>query len=170
METLPSFFDVNIAKKIEKEYGKPQVVIARNVIPHVEHIHSILKGIENILSEKSIVVIEFHYAKIIQEELHYDSIYHEHLFYFTLNSISNLFNKYNLFPFDMDESPISGGSLVLYFSNKKRQYSQKLKKYFEIEKKEKTNSVYKWKDFSKKCMNHAKELKKIIDNYKKIKK
>jgi len=170
IETLPSFFNLNIAKEIKKNYGKPKVIIARNVIPHAEHIHSILKGVEHILLKKSIVVIEFHYAKIIQEELHYDSIYHEHLFYFTLKSISTLFKKYNLFPFDIDESPISGGSLVLYFSNKKRNYSKKLNKYFETEKKEKINSFNKWRIFSKKCIEHSNNLNKIINYYKKNKK
>ena len=70
-------------------------------------------------NDKSIVAIEFHYAKDIIKELQYDSIYHEHLFYFTINTISNLFSKYELYPFDVFTSPISGGSLVLIFSKKK---------------------------------------------------
>ena len=82
----------------------------------------------NLISDQGLVVVEFHYSKIIQKELHYDSIYHEHLFYFSIKTILNLFKKYSLFPQDIGTSPISGGSLVIYFSKKKK-YSKLLESY-----------------------------------------
>ena len=52
-----------------------------------------------LVNENGIIVVEFHYSKIIMDELHYDSICHEHLFYFSIKTISTLFKKYDLVPF-----------------------------------------------------------------------
>lgn len=127
IETIPSFFNVKCADKIKKKYGSADVIFARNVIPHVKDILSVIQGMYNLLSREGTGIIEFHYSKIIQDELHYDSIYHEHLFYFTVNTLTSLCKKYGLFAFDADKSPISGGSIVLYLakSQKKNQKNYK---------------------------------------------
>jgi SAM-dependent methyltransferase len=163
IETISEFFNKETALNLIKKEGKADVIFARNVIPHVKDIHSIIDGISTLLSETGIVAIEFHYAKIILDQLHYDSIYHEHLFYFTIKTISNIFLRYNLKAFDAFESPISGGSLVIYFSkNCNIPLSKKLEKYIDIEKKNKINAITSWKLFAKKSKKHSKNLKKVI--------
>lgn len=167
IHTLPEFFTEKTSKKIKKKYKDIDLIFARNVIPHVKNIHSVVKGISNLANDKTVVAIEFHYAKDIIEELQYDSIYHEHLFYFTIQTISNLFSKYNLHAFDVFTSPISGGSLVLIFSKKKIKKKKLLIKMINNEKKNKLNNSKKWKIFSKKVKLHAKRLKKeILTSYK----
>jgi len=128
----------------------------------VRDIKSIVKGMSELLTNKGTAIIEFHYAKIIQDELHYDSIYHEHLFYFTIETISKVFIKYGLYPYDVDKSPISGGSLVLYFSKTKNKVSSKLKKLIQNEKSNKVNEYFKWKKFAVKSIIHSKKLKSKI--------
>jgi len=167
IQTLSEFFSEETSLKIKKKFNNIDLIFARNVIPHVKNIHSVVKGISNLANDKSIVAIEFHYAKDIIKELQYDSIYHEHLFYFTIKTISNLFLKYNLYPFDVFTSPISGGSLVLIFSKKKIKKNKLLIKMINDEKKNKLNNVKIWKIFSKKVKSHAKKLKKeILNSYK----
>ena len=87
-----------------------------------------MDGINNLVSKNGVVAIEFHYAKKILDELHYDSIYHEHLFYFSIKTLTNFFQNYSLYSFDYDISPISGGSLVIYFSKEKKKISKNLLK------------------------------------------
>ncbi len=164
IKTISKFFDEKLATKIKYKYGKPEIIIARNVIPHVEEIHDVVKGISKIASKKSIVVIEFHYLKEIISGLQYDSIYHEHIFYYSIKSISNLFRKYNLFPHDIERSPISGGSLVLYFSKNKMNKTKSLNNLINIEKKSQINSVKKLLNFSRKCINHRNQLSNFINN------
>jgi 2-polyprenyl-3-methyl-5-hydroxy-6-metoxy-1,4-benzoquinol methylase len=159
IKTIPKFFNDKCAKEIVKKNSNADIVFARNVIPHVKDIHSIVKGINTLLSKNGTAVIEFHYSKIIQDELHYDSIYHEHLFYFTLKTITNLFKKYNLHAFDVDKSPISGGSLVLYFSKTKIPLSKNLNNLVKKEKLNKINQFNSWKNFANKSKNHAKQFK-----------
>lgn len=164
IKTIPGFFNLNLSKKIKKNFGIPNLIIARNVIPHVEHIHSILKGIKNLIIKDGIVAIEFHYLYEIIKGLQYDSIYHEHLYYFSLKSISNLFKRYGLFEFDYDKSPISGGSIVLYFSSKIKKKSVKLVKLEEFEKNSKLNNFQTLKAFGKKCESHRDDLSKLVNN------
>lgn len=166
IKTIPGFFDFNLSKKIKKNFGKSELIIARNVIPHVEHIHSVVKGIKNLIQKNGVVAIEFHYLHEIIKGLQYDSIYHEHIYYFSLKSISNLFKKYDLFAFDYDRSPISGGSIVIYFSPKIKNKTSKLKKLENFEKNEKLNSYKTLNLFGKKCLNHRNILSKLINKFK----
>ena len=167
INTIDSFFNLKMADKIKNKYGNPDLIIARNVIPHIENIHEVINGMSNLISDQGLVVIEFHYSKIIQKELHYDSIYHEHLFYFSIKTILKLFKKYSLFPQDIGTSPISGGSLVIYFSKKKKKYSKLLESYIIEEKKNKINSFKKWQLFAKKSKENSNNLIKIIKKIKK---
>ena len=166
IKTIPGFFDFNLSKKIKTSFGEADLIIARNVIPHVEHIHSILKGTKNLLHKNGVVAIEFHYLYEIIKGLQYDSIYHEHIYYFSLKSITNLFKKYGLFAFDYDRSPISGGSIVLYFSSKVKTKTSKLKKLENFEKNKKLNSFKTLNLFGKKCINHRENLTKLVNNLK----
>lgn len=166
IKTLPEFFDENLSNKIKQSYGSPDLIFARNVIPHVEGIISIVKGISNLIHKDGKVAIEFHYSKKILDELHYDSIYHEHLFYFSIHTLTNLFKKYKLFPFDVDISPISGGSLVIYFSKKRKTIKTKLKKLINYEKKIKINSLKTWKKFQNDSKKHSEKLLNLIKNIK----
>ena len=166
VQTRASFFNVDVATDILKENGTALSVIARNVIPHVKEVHSILAGIEKLLAPNGTGIIEFHYSASIVDELHYDSIYHEHLFYFSLKTISGLLKQYNLHVFDVEESPISGGSLVIYFSKTAKDKSEALKSRIEQEELKKLNSLETWKTFSAKCKDHAAQLTKLVTSEK----
>ena len=72
------------------------------------------------MDDDGVGIIEFHNAGLLLEQLHYDYIYHEHLFYYTLTSIEYLLKKHGLYIFDTMESPISGGSWVVYFTKEQR--------------------------------------------------
>lgn len=165
--TLAEFFDVNVAKRILSDYQRPNIVMARNVIPHVKEIHSIVEGMATLVDVEGIVVIEFHYAKTIANQLHYDSIYHEHLFYFSIKSIAALFAQYGLFPFDVFSSPISGGSLVLFFSKQKKEPTILLRNLIDLEKQSGLNEANTWKYFGEKSKQHARNLKDIVKKYSK---
>jgi 2-polyprenyl-3-methyl-5-hydroxy-6-metoxy-1,4-benzoquinol methylase len=164
--TMAEFFNLNTAQIIKGKYGNADIVFARNVIPHVKEVHSIIEGIANLLKEDGLGVIEFHYSQIILDELHYDSVYHEHLFFYSLQSMIFLLKQYGLKPFDLTQSPISGGSLVIYFSKNQRDLSPQLTDALTQEKEKKTNDLQTWQNFSAACEKHAKELYSIVKEYK----
>ena len=162
VNTISNFFSFELAKKIKKNYQNISLIFARNVIPHVKNINSVVKGISELSDKNSVVAIEFHYSKFILEELQYDSIYHEHIFYFSIKTITKLFNKHKLYPFDVFSSPISGGSIVLIFSKQKFNKTKNLKKLIKLENSLGINKITRWKKFSKDSIKHSNSFKNTI--------
>jgi len=162
IKTIPEFFNENTHLKIKKHHFIPNIIICRNVIPHVENIKNIIKGIYNLISDDGTIYIEFHYAENLSKNLHYDYIYHEHIFYYSFKSINYLLKKFNLFAYDYFESPISGGSIVLKIKKEKIKISTKLKKLINYEKKIGINTSKYWSNFKSKCIRHKTKLVSII--------
>ena len=165
IKTIPLFFNKKTSTLIKKNYFSPDIVICRNVVPHVENIHSVIGGISNVLATDGKAYIEFHYAENLNKNLHYDYIYHEHIFYFTLMSMKNLLEQHGLYAVDYFKSPISGGSLVVVASKKKDMISKNLKKLIEYEKNNKINSEIYWKNFKQKCLKHKILLRRTLRNF-----
>ena len=162
--TQNDFFTIDLAKTLLKENGHSDIIFARNVIPHVKEIHSVISGMNFLLNENGVGIIEFHNAELVLKELHYDYIYHEHLFYYTLKTISGLINRHGFFVYDLMHSPISGGSWVIYFSKSKKVKSEKLLEAEKYELDNKTNSYNRWESFSDKVIQHANNLRELIIN------
>jgi predicted TPR repeat methyltransferase len=120
------FFDTSFTKKFLESNPKVDVVVARNVLSHVPDLHEVFMGISNITTEKAELVIEFHESSIILREVHYDSIYHEHTYYHNIKSMTDLLTTHGFFPYHLEESPISGGSFVLFASKLKKEKSKNL--------------------------------------------
>lgn len=161
--TKCGFFGQPLAEEILDEYGYPGVIIVRNVLPHVANLHDFLRGIQLCLNNDGLLVIEVHYAKVILEELHYDSVYHEHVCYFSLKSVERLLNEIGFFIYDIIESPISGGSVVLYIKKKILKESHSLQVYRDNEKKYSTNELSSWLRFSNKAFSHKQQLLNLLN-------
>lgn len=158
------FFGAEPAKKILEEYGSAQIIFARNVLPHVANTRDFVENLSICLAEEGTLAIEVHYAKKILEELHYDSIYHEHLCYFTFKSLERLLNDFDLYVFDILESPISGGSLIIYARKHKVIETAVVKAYRNQERKDKINNFESWKNFADRAFSHRKKLLDILHN------
>lgn len=157
------FFGEELAKDVVAGRGNPRAVFARNVLPHVAGTNDFVEGLRVAAGTDGMVVIEFHYAKTILEELHYDSIYHEHLCYFTLKSLTHLLNAHGLHPFDIEESPISGGSLVLFSRPAPSAKSAKLLAFEAAEEKSGANGLAAWQHFAKVSFEHRGALLALLE-------
>ena len=160
--TMPEFFGLEIGKRVTQLHGHADVVIARNVLPHVPDPNDVVAGIAHCLKSEGIGAIEFHWVDKILSELHYDSIYHEHFFYHSLRSIDQLLKRHQLVLFDVTESPISGGSLVAYFSKTFHQASPELIEKLALEEKRGLASLDTWREFAIRSLKHRIQLKKMI--------
>lgn len=165
VRTLGRFWGKQVAEETVAKFGNAKIVIARNVIPHVSELHDVIAGIGYALRNDGVGIIEFHYAGQILQELHYDSIYHEHLCYFSIKSITYLLALYGLIPFHIETSPISGGSYVIYFSQKKRQQSENYLNLLEKENAIGVNEVHTWKKFAKACYEHREKSTDISKSF-----
>jgi hypothetical protein len=71
-----------------------------------------------------------------------------------------LLKMHGLAAFDLMKSPISGGSLVIYFTHddNKKARSGALKQKIEFEKEYRLNTLSLWKEFARGCSEHRKKL------------
>jgi SAM-dependent methyltransferase len=157
------FFNFNFTGNFLKLNGKVDIVVARNVFSHVPDLVNCLKGVSSVLNGKGLFVIEFHEATKILTEIHYDSIYHEHTFYHSIKSISEAAKLVGLYPFDIELSPISGGSFVLAFSNIPKEKTSKLVGYENSEYNSGVLTIQKWKEFGKESLKHLEEIRRYMN-------
>lgn len=157
--TETEFFTSRIAKKYK---GIADVVIARNVLPHVKDTNDFVKGLEIMMSDNSRLALEIHYAKIILEDLHYDSIYHEHLCYFSLKSLEYLLNKHNLYVEDIAKSPINAGNIIVIAKRGKVKEKKIVQKYRDKEKEIELNEYTSWVYWARRIVAHKIKLLKLL--------
>ncbi len=116
VSTLHDFFGSRCAEKLVSEGELADVVIANNVVAHVDDINDFVAGFARLLKPTGIAVFEFAYALDMIEHCEFDTIYHEHLFYHTLHGLTPLFRRHGLYLNDVERLPIHGGSLRLTVS------------------------------------------------------
>ena len=161
--TLTEFFGLTVARDIVAERGPADAVYARNVISHVANAKDVVAGMAHCLSDSGTGAIEFHCADAILDGLHYDSIYHEHLFYHSLHSVGRLIGQFGLMPFDVTESPISGGSLVVYFSKDERVPTSAYSRTLARERALGIGEDGPWREFARRCHAHRAALLALVE-------
>ncbi|MBV8358425.1 MAG: class I SAM-dependent methyltransferase [Deltaproteobacteria bacterium] len=114
--TIHDFFGSRRAEGLAREGKLADVVIANNVVAHVDNINDFVAGLARLLKPTGVAVFEFAYALDMIERCEFDTIYHEHLFYHTLHGLTPLFNRHGLYLNDVKRLPIHGGSLRLTVS------------------------------------------------------
>ncbi len=170
LEFFNTFFTEASAKEILAKYGHFDVIVARNVFSHIPDAREVFRAVSILLAKNGIFYIEFHWLKVILNELHYDSIYHEHTYYHSINSISRFLSEFGLQPFEVWESPISGGSLILSVSKENQDSSNNLHIYNDLEKESGICDLESWNKFSFKIEQNISEAREYLErnNDKKI--
>jgi len=114
--TLTTFFDRRSVEQVKQQYGTPKVVTAANVFAHINDVHSIVEGIEELVGADGVFISESHYLRDLIRTLQYDTIYHEHLRYYSLTSLKYLLDAHGLRIFHAKRIPTHGGSIRVYAS------------------------------------------------------
>jgi SAM-dependent methyltransferase len=114
--TLHDFFGLRCAESLANENKLADLLIANNVVAHVDDINNFVAGVARLLKPNGVAVFEFAYAVDLIEHCEFDTIYHEHLFYHTLHGLTPLFGRHGLCLNDVERLPIHGGSLRLTVS------------------------------------------------------
>ena len=111
IDTIQGFFDDAAAREIVGQHGKAKLITATNVFAHMATLGQVIRGVEILLDDDGVFVIENHYLMNIIEQLQYDSIYHEHLRSYSLKPLVQLFDYYDLSVVDANRVASYGGSI-----------------------------------------------------------
>ena len=92
--TLTEFFDSEMARRLVATGQQADVIHANNVLAHVPDLNGFVTGIQLLLKDDGICVIEVPYVKSLVDGCEFDTIYHEHLCYFSLTALDSLFSRH----------------------------------------------------------------------------
>ena len=121
-----------------------------------------IRGIKTLINTTGVGIIEFHDSSLLLKELQYDYIYHEHLLLPTIYpKFTN--SAWVAYAFDVDRSPISGGSWVIYFCSQEKQKSEMLLHAEKSENQHRVNQYQSWVEFGEKAKIHRDQLKQFIE-------
>lgn len=100
----------------EQVWGGPKakVVLANNVMAHIDDLAGVLKGVQNILDPDGVFIFEVQGLLEMVEQGYFDNCYHEHLSYHTALSLMPFFEQHSdtrLFLYDVEEVSTHGGSI-----------------------------------------------------------
>lgn len=114
INTLHTFFTLDLARKLKAEGKQADVMIANNVLAHVADTNGFVEGVATLLKDSGVAVMEMPYVVDLINKVEFDTIYHQHLCYFSVTALDKLFRRHNLYLNDIRRLPIHGGSLRLY--------------------------------------------------------
>jgi SAM-dependent methyltransferase len=120
VKTLPLFWNPDLALNLRPS----EVVTACNVFAHVSDLHNFLKGVDNVLTPKGVLIVEAPYLYDMLNGLEYDTIYHEHLCYLSPKPLQYLLAMHNMVIFNMERLPYIHGGSMRYFIGREVEYLQ----------------------------------------------
>lgn len=90
------------------------LIVANNVLAHVDDLHDVFKGIDRLLKDDGALVFEVQYFPELMASGAFDMIYHEHRDYHTLEPLPRFLRKYGLLVNCVQDVGTHGGSKRLY--------------------------------------------------------
>lgn len=166
--SLVEYFNYKLSIKLKKKFNKFNFIIARNVLAHVPDPNEIFKGVNTLLDNNGIFVLEVPHLESIIDHNQYDNIFHEHIGFHSLKSIMDLSNRNNLKVFEVEKINSQGGSLRCYICKESldKKISKKINKIITKERKLGLYSSIKLKSFKNKILFHIHKMQDLIKKLK----
>ena len=98
--------------------GKFDVIVANNVMAHVENLNAVVSEIAFALAPGGAFVMEVNRLDALVSGLQYDWVYHEHRYYFSALSLGALFKRHGMELFDVKLIGNHAGSARYYACRK----------------------------------------------------
>jgi hypothetical protein len=120
LKVVNEFFSPETARHIVDVHGAAKVITATNVFAHVDNIGNFVEGVQLLLDNSGVFIIEAPYLIDMIDQILFDTIYHEHLCYLSLTPIIPFLARYNLEVFDVERVNFgASGPAIRVFVQKK---------------------------------------------------
>lgn len=111
IETLGTYYDIELARQIRKTRGPAKIITANNVMANVDNMGEFIQSIRELLADDGIFIFETGYLLKLIQNMVFDNIYHEHLSYFSVKPLDLFFKNNGMELIDISCVPTKGGSL-----------------------------------------------------------
>ncbi len=87
---INDFFSEATARKILQTHPRVDIITFTNVFAHIEDLPALLKALNVLMNEDTILVVENHYLGAVLERNQFDTFYHEHPRTYSLHSFVHI--------------------------------------------------------------------------------
>lgn len=112
--TLCDFFGFDLARQLVEDGKRADVIHLNNTFAHIADLNGLVAGLEYVLKDGGIIVIQVPYVAAMIQHVEFDTIYHEHLCYFSLTALYYLFRRHGLEIADVKLIPDHGGTIRVF--------------------------------------------------------
>lgn len=114
VQTIVKFFNYETASDMCNDYPSADIIMANNVVAHVDDLHDFMEGIKVTLSDDGIFIFEVQYFPYLLFRNQFDHVYHEHHSFFSFRPLNILLQSHDLKVIDVTDRDVQGGSLRVY--------------------------------------------------------
>ncbi len=168
INTIPEFFSSKLSGKLAKKYGLASVITATNVFAHINDLDDFLAGVKKLLKKDGVFLIEVPYLVDFLKKNLFDTVYHEHLSYFSVGTLSFLFERLGMKIFDVQKTNVHGGTIRIFVKKNEssRPITSAVGLFIKKEKESKLNDVNTYLAFSRRIHLNKIGLVKMLTDLK----
>lgn len=164
--TTVDFFNESVSQRIKSEWGEAKVVVANNVMAHIDDIRGTFLAVKSLLASDGRFIFEVHWVGNLITEGGFDQIYHEHIYYHSLHALKFLLDSVGMVINDIKLVPIHGQSMRVY-AGKSGKSSPAVSDFLKQEVEMGLTKKETYFNFSKKIESNKKNLLEILSKLKK---
>lgn len=110
-----AYWSMDLADEIVALHGKADVIVAQNVLGHVDDAVAFLRAAKRTLDPGGVLIVEVPRLDALLDKVAFDQIYHEHLSYWTLMALRYAAERAGLTLWRVNLLAVHGGSYRCWF-------------------------------------------------------
>ena len=157
IQTIPTFFDRDVAQKIRNEHGEALVIVTNFTLASMDDLNDVIKGIQELLSPNGVFMFETQYRVDTFQKLLLETINNEQNSIFSVKPLNTYFSRKGLELINVQHVQSKGGSIrcTVQKAGGKREIASTVQDHIDLENRlDISNS-----DFFKPCILRIKEVR-----------
>ncbi|MEK9945139.1 MAG: class I SAM-dependent methyltransferase [Alphaproteobacteria bacterium] len=118
VEIVNDYFGAKTAQAVLDSHGPARAITLTNVFPHLPFLDDFMAGVQTLLADDGVLVLEAHYLQDLLAHRAFDTVYHEHVSYWALRPMMQLFERYGMEVIDIARLPIHHGQIRVFAQRK----------------------------------------------------
>lgn len=166
--TINDFFGTRLAADVAAKHGPARLILANNVMAHIDDLGAILDGVKSLLAHDGLFVMEVQYVGDLLRDGLFDMIYFEHLDYHAVTPLLEFFKAHGLKIVDVAHVDTHGGSIRCYASHAEsaQPAAAAVDHFARLESEGDLLTVTPWKAMGKKIAARKRELRALLADMK----
>ncbi len=169
IDTIDEFFTSFLGKKLRKDAVRAKIITATNVVAHIDDLHELCEGVDQLLTDDGVFIGEFPYLVDLLNKNEFDTIYHEHLSYFSVHPLIKLFSMHNMKIIDIKKMSTHGGSIRVFVARNTSNFEEKdsVDEFIQEEKLRKLDQITTYDEFARRVRVIKRDLISFLKRLKK---